>query len=258
MRIQLHNCPAKYGLAVIIIVSHISVFAGEVDCGFLKNHFGPFDYRSAPPEQRQLVEGTHFTPKVESLAGGNTTISAGGDMGYTLNVFPNHHRALMALIKLSEKEKTDKPRDMQYTVACRFDRAERFRPDDATVKMLYGIYLMRKGKMQAAAEKLEQANALAGEDANILYNLGLAYFDLKQYDKALTNAHAAYALGFPLPGLRDKLKRAGKWSDAPPVAVNQPKPSEIAATKGDAVRNPATSPTTPSPEPDGAKSGPAN
>ena len=258
MTARFRRCTSRYALAATMVVSPIGAFAGESDCGSLKNHFGPFDYRSASAENRRLVEGTHFTPKVESLAGGNTTISPGGDMGYTLNVFPNHHRALMALIKLSEKEKTDKPRDMGYTVACRFDRAERFRPDDATVKMLHGIYLMRKGKMQAAAEKLEQANALAGEDANILYNLGLAYFDLKQYDKALANAHAAYALGFPLPGLRDKLKRAGKWSDAPPVAVNQPKPSEIAATKGDAVRYPGTSPATPSPEPDGTKLGTAN
>ena len=258
MTAQFRRCSTRYALAVTIVFSPIGAFAGESDCGSLQNHFGPFDYRSASAENRRLVEGTHFTPKVESLAGGNTTITPGGDMGYTLNVFPNHHRALMALIKLSEREKTDKPRGMGHTVACWFDRAERFRPDDATVKMLHGIYLMRKGKMQAAAEKLEQANALAGEDANILYNLGLAYFDLKQYDKALTNAHAAYALGFPLPGLRDKLKRAGKWSDAPPVAVNQPRPSEITATKGDVVKNPTMSPATPSSEPDGTKSGPAN
>ena len=120
----------------------------------------------------------YFTPKVESLAGGNTSTTAGGDIDYTLRVFPNHHRALMAVIKLSEKEKTDKPHGMIYTVACWFDRAERFRPDDGTVKMLHGIYLIRKGKAQAAAEKLEQASELAGENANITYNLGLAYFDL--------------------------------------------------------------------------------
>jgi len=81
MRSQLHNCSARYALAITIAVSPIAAFASEVDCGSLKNHFGPFDYRSASPEQRRLVEGTHFTPKVESLAGGNTTITPGGDMG---------------------------------------------------------------------------------------------------------------------------------------------------------------------------------
>lgn len=258
MNSNISNFSAQYVFAVSIVALPIGAFAGEADCGSLKNHFGPFDYRSAPPEQRQLVEGTHFTPKVETLVGGNTTISPGGDMGYTLNVFPNHHRALMALIKLSEKEKTDKPRDMGYTVACRFERAERFRPDDATVKMLHGIYLMRKGKMQAAADKLEEANSLAGEDANILYNLGLAYFDLKQFDKALASAHAAYALGFPLPGLRDKLKRAGKWTDAPPVTVNQSKTPETPSTKEDPAGNPPSSSIIQPPEAHSAKSSPVN
>lgn len=222
---------ARSFLPLALIVSPLAVCAGEADCGPLQNHFGPFDYRSAPPEQRRLVEDFHFTPKVESLKGGNTSISAGGDMNYTLKVFPNHHRALMAVIKLSEKEKVDRPRDMQYTVACWFDRAERFRPDDGMVKMLHGIYLIRKGKTQAAADKLEEANTLAGNNANINYNLGLAYFDLKQYDKALASAHAAQAQGFPLPGLRDKLKRAGKWSE--PVAVDIRKGPESGTRKDD-------------------------
>jgi len=222
---------ARCFLSLALIASPIAVRAGEGDCGSLQSHFGPFDYRTASPEQRKLVEGVHFTPKVESLRGGNTSMTPGGDMGYTLNVFPNHHRALMALIKLSEKEKTDRPRDMTYTVACRFDRAERFRPDDGMVKMLHGIYLFRKGKTQAAADKLEEANALAGNNANINYNVGLVYFDLKQYDKALASAHAAQAQGFPLPGLRDKLKRAGKWSE--PVAVVIRKVPESETRKDD-------------------------
>lgn len=228
---QLLSCSARLTVSAILVALTISAFAGEADCGPLKNHFGPYDYRTASSEQRKLVEGVHFTPKVESLQGGNTSNSAGGDMNYTLKVFPNHHRALMAVIKLSEKEKVDRPRDMQYSVACWFDRAERFRSDDGMVKMLHGIYLVRKGKTQAAADKLEEANALAGNNANINYNLGLAYFDLKQYDKALASAHAAQAQGFPLPGLRDKLKRAGKWSE--PVAVDIRKVQESETRKDD-------------------------
>ena len=34
-----------------------------------------------------------------------------------------------------------------------------------------------------------------------------------QYDKALASAHRAYGAGFPLPGLKNKLKRAGKWRE---------------------------------------------
>jgi len=188
---------------------------GEADCGSLKNHFGPYDYRTATPDIKQAVEKHHFTPKVENLVGGETTYTAGGDMGYTLSVFPNHHRALMALIKLAKKEKTNRPRDMGYTVECRFDRAERFAPNDATVKVLYGIYLLQIGQNQSGARKLEEAVALAEDNANIHYNLGLAYFELKDYDKSLASAHRAYQLGFNLPGLRRKLERAGKWKDLP-------------------------------------------
>ncbi len=182
-------------------------------CGSLTNHYGPFDYRTASAAGKRLVEGAHFTPKVESLAGGNTSITAGGDMNYTLRVFPNHHRALMAVIKLGEKEKKIRPRGMDYSVACWFDRAERFKPDDGMVKAIHGIYLIRSGKPSEAVKKLEEAIELAGDNPNILYNLGLAYCDLKLYDKALENAHRAYAAGFPLPGLRNKLKQAGKWQE---------------------------------------------
>jgi hypothetical protein len=40
---------------------------------------------------------------------------------------------------------------------------------------------------------------------------------LGQFDKSLECAHIAYGSGFPLPGLRDKLKRAGKWKE--PIKV---------------------------------------
>jgi hypothetical protein len=37
------------------------------------------------------------------------------------------------------------------------------------------------------------------------------YFDMKDYGKAVEYAKKAYDLGFPLAGLRNKLKQAGKW-----------------------------------------------
>ena len=191
----------------------------HLGCGSLANHYGPFDYRTST--SRSIVENVHFTPKVESLRGGNTSITAGGDINYTLHVFPNHTRALMAVMRLAEQEKKDPPRDVDYTVECWFYRGEQFRPDDAMVLALHGSYLIRSGKAQQGAAKLEAALALAGDNANIHYNLGLAFFELKQYDKALESAHRAYALGFPLPGLRDKLKRAGKWQE--PAASGEPK-----------------------------------
>lgn len=190
--------------------------ADVADCGPLANHFGPFDYRTATKETLALVEKVHFTAKVETLRGGNTTMTPGGDMGYTLKVFPNHHRALMAVTNYAEKAKKDPPPESLYSVRCWFDRAERFRPDDGVVQALYGSYLIRTKKNQEGIARLNHAVELAGDNGNIFYILGLAYFDANEYDKALENAHRAYQLGFVLPGLKDKLKRIGKWKDYPP------------------------------------------
>lgn len=185
-------------------------------CGRLENAYGPFDYRTAT--NPKLVENYHFTPKVESLRGGNTSSTPGGDLNYTLKVFPNHPRALAAVIRLAERDKTSKPREMEFTVECWLQRAEFFSPDDATVKALYGVYLLRVSRPKEGAAKLEQALAVGPASAEMYYNLGLAYFELGSYDQSLANAHKAYAMGFALPGLRDKLIHSGKWRPLPDAA----------------------------------------
>lgn len=187
-------------------------------CGALQNAYGPFDYRTEK-SKLEIVEGAHFLPFVESLSRGNTSSTPGGDIDYTLRASPNHHRALLSMMNLARKEKKDKPSGSRYTIACWLDRAERFAPDDAMVKTLYGTYLLQKGKGIDGARKLEAALELAGDSPNIHYNLGLAYFDLKDYDKSLASAHKAYQMGFPLPGLRNKLEKAGHWRALPPKAV---------------------------------------
>ena len=41
---------------------------------------------------------------------------------------------------------------------------------------------------------------------------------MKNYDRALAQAHMAYGLGFARPELRDRLKAAGRWKE-PVVAA---------------------------------------
>src|SRR4029453_16567757 len=48
------------------------------DCGSLENGYGPFDYRTATPAQKHIVESYHFTQSVEALQQGKTT-TLGGD-----------------------------------------------------------------------------------------------------------------------------------------------------------------------------------
>jgi tetratricopeptide (TPR) repeat protein len=196
----------------------LSTAVAQENCGGLNEGYGPFDYRTGKKDL-EIVERVHFLPFVENLTRGNTSGTPGGDIDYTLRASPNHHRALLAMMNLSKKEKKDRPTGSRYTIACWFDRAERFAPDDAMVKTLYGTFLLQKGKVGEGVRKLEEALSMAGDSANIHYNLGLAYFDLKDYDKSLASAHKAYQLGFQLPGLRNKLEKAGKWKEVPPKPV---------------------------------------
>ena len=63
----------------------------------------------------------------------------------------------------------------------------------------------------AAIQQLNEAHRLAPESAEIQYNLGLTLLSLGEVDAAARHAHDAYALGYPLPGLRRKLEAAGSW-----------------------------------------------
>ena len=207
---------ARLACAVGMVLVQNFAYSDANTCGPLTNHYGPFDYHASPPERRSLVDNAHFTPDVERLRRGQSTAVIGADINYTLRVFPNHPRALLAMSNLAQKEKLAKPAGSEFTVDCWFYRAIRFREDDATVRMLFGIYLLKTNRPELAVAQLERASEFEGENANLAYNLGLAYFDLHDYQRSLAFAHQAYEQGFPLPGLRNKLMRAGKWSDHVP------------------------------------------
>lgn len=185
-------------------------------CGALQNAFGPFDYRTATKATKQLVEGAHFTPPVEALISGATAHRPGGDIDYTLRVFPNNPRALIAVIRLGEMEKSEKPSGMRYTVDCWLERAVRFQPNDTIVRMIRaGYYGKRNMKAEALAD-LEVVERIAEPDNPFThYNLGLSYMELGQHEKALAQAHKAMALGLTRTELRDRLVRAGRWQDPP-------------------------------------------
>lgn len=188
----------------------------HAQCGNLSNAYGPFDYRTATVAERKLVEDWHFSPEVQSYKPRHNQ-TLGGDVDYTLRAFPNNHRALLFMMNLSVREKTNKPQGALYTVSCYFDRAIRFRPEDGQVRLLHGIYLLKIGDNKAAVDELKLAEQFSGDDANTFYNLGLAFYKLKDFEKSLSYAHQAYALGFPLMGLKNELKRVGKWKDMSPL-----------------------------------------
>lgn len=198
-------------VAAITILAVSSNLQAAGVCGDLGAPDG--DYRNSGDRKAlELVERYHFTPGVENLISGKSGY-LGQDIDYTLRHFPNHHRALMAMAKLALREKTPRATNANYSVECYFDRAIRFKPDDGMVRMIYGIYLSKLGNSDMAIEQLNEALRLQPDNANINYNLGLIYFQKKDYERAKTYAKKAYELGFPLPGLKNKLTAAGKWDD---------------------------------------------
>ena len=188
-------------------------------CGSLANSFGPHDYRTERGQPLRLVEGAHFTPVVEALISGHRGY-LGGDLDYTLRAFPNHHRALVSMMRYGERTKTPQPPNVRYPVECYFLRAVQFQPDDTTVRMLYATFLQKAGRGQVADEQLRLAEEYAKDNAFTHYNIGLVYLDGKNYESALRQAHRAYALGFPRTELKERLQAAGHWRDpAPHVAA---------------------------------------
>ena len=62
-------------VALVLAAFSASTIAQELACGSLNNHFGPFDYRTARAEDKNMVERAHFTPKVENLIRGHTSLA---------------------------------------------------------------------------------------------------------------------------------------------------------------------------------------
>jgi tetratricopeptide (TPR) repeat protein len=135
----------------------------------------------------------------------------------------------MATMRWGEKRKTATPSDMRYSVECYFERALRFRSEDNVVRMIYATFLSRNGRHEESVQQIDVVASRAGDNAFTHYNAGLLYAELKQYDKALQQAHAAMALGFTRVELREQLKAAGKWSE--PVQVPDPAASAASAAK---------------------------
>eukprot|EP01034_Spumella_vulgaris_P001111 gene1111-1476_t len=148
----------------ILLASGVTLLAliaaaapARADCPpYVKTEVGG-DYNDASDRQDlQVVESYHFTPAVETLKHGNRSY-LGGDLSYTLEHFPNHHRALSSLAKLVLRDKNMQPQGAKFSADCFFQRALGYRPKDAKVHAIYAGFLLAQDKLDRAREHLDIA-----------------------------------------------------------------------------------------------------
>ncbi len=220
----------KLTMVLLTALLHSFAHAGELidrydpDCLplFAQGRHGPFNYNTATPAEKNLVEGTHFDEHYQAYRLGKQKLQKKKDyiietpaagFSYTLWAFPNHAPALAAMEDLGFKQKLEKLPGAELRVHCYFQRAVKLAPDDPLVRSIYGYYYARRGKGPEANEQLAKAESLGEENMSVMVYAAFAYLELKEYDKALSAAKAAYQLGYSLPGLRNRLEKAGKWTE---------------------------------------------
>lgn len=172
--------------------------------------YGPFDYteRSLYPKDLNVVERAHFKPDDQNLKG-----TFAGNLDYTLRAFPNHHKALYSLILLQSRVQSQNNYNnpMPRAIECYFLRAINYSPKDSSSYLLYGISLHKRNKLERAFDAYKTAEKLNKDSIQIKYNLGLLLIDMNKFEEARFYAEQCYLKGFPLQGLKNKLKNAGYW-----------------------------------------------
>jgi tetratricopeptide (TPR) repeat protein len=87
-------------------------------------------------------------------------------------------------------------------------------PHDPTLYTALAQIHWKQGNFKAARDALLAGNELTGgRAAEIHYNLGLILIEMNLLDEAVQSARTAYELGYPLPGLRNRLARLGRSLD---------------------------------------------
>jgi tetratricopeptide (TPR) repeat protein len=152
---------------------------------------------------------------------------AQNDLEFILKYFPNHPQALARMGEVALATKRPDLAEQHFRNAI-----GRYPQHDET-HVLYGAFLHRLGRIDAAIAQYQKALEINPDSAYGNYNLGLAYVDRKNYSQANIHAQKAYELGVSFPGLRRKLQAAGAWAplggtgstptDSPSSAKQEPK-----------------------------------
>ena len=184
---------------------------------------GPNDYYDTDSwthEYRRSVESNHLAPALNQVTNGYTGgkhYNIWAEIDFILRWFPNHPEGLQFMVRWLPKHSHPPDKDVEYYFqrAIEYRPTPELRPVDATVRVLYAIHLHKQKKYQKSQEQYELALSITPNNSEIHYNLGLLLVAKNDYPAALKHAHIAYSMGFPLPGLKNKLKKLGVWKDIP-------------------------------------------
>ena len=152
----------------------------------------------------------HTGPAIERLTKGEFSRYVMADLNFTFNHWPNHADALLALARYAQGG--GKPYEF-LVPECYFQRARQFAPTDPNVPLIEGMFLFKKGMAAESERAFKDALELDPSSAEAHYNLGLVHFAQKDYAAAREHAISAYRLGYPLPGLKNKLASVGQWNE---------------------------------------------
>ena len=94
---------------------------------------------------------------------------------------------------------------------CYLQRAMEFSPRDPLPPRLLGHYMYQRGRVKLALEANMRALQLTPGDAMLQYNTALMLVKVQRHEEAYQMARPLYDAGLTVPGLRQKLIRAGAW-----------------------------------------------
>jgi len=195
-----------FSCCAIHVATAADIACPKPEIGGLYQGYGPYNYITQK-DKLQIVERAHFTTDVATLTSGYSG-TLNSDIDYTLRAFPNHHRALESLGDLAIREKSNKLKNMHFTVPCYYIRASLFVPSDGLVNAIYAKYLSRIGQNDIAKSEIESALKKSSNNPRVIYNVGLTYYYLGDYKTAKEYSEKAKNLGSSATGLEILLHKS--------------------------------------------------
>lgn len=133
-------------------------------------------------------------------------------MGQYARISPDNWMFPQVAVSIAQmhRQNGDVNKAMQF-----LNEAMQAQPSASAPYVVAAVIYRDANQFDKAIEVLVRGSeATDGQSAEIEYVLGLTYIEVNDLDSAVVHARQAYRLGYPLPGLARKLKRAGRTLSA--------------------------------------------